>query len=133
MLKLGRLAGCGILSLVALCGCNDQDAERIGRVGGKAFDKANELTNDAGDKIGLSIRNAKSNLEVPGRVQTRLKWDQGLQGAAIKVGADKEGVTLSGTVKDEFQRRRAIELAETTIGVTKVTDKLETTVIAREQ
>lgn len=126
---LGKASVQGLLA-TALCilGCSERDADRISKVSGKALDKANEFTSHASERIGLSIRSAKGNLdqlELTGRVYARLNWDQPLQGSAIKVSADKGHITLTGNVKDEAQRRRAVDLTQSTAGVDKVTDTLQ--------
>lgn len=129
MRGLGELAKLACLwGLLTTLGCSDNDAERISKVGGKALDKASDATLQAGDKLGVSLRGAKGNLddwEVSSRVNARLKWDRHLDGASIQVQADKGGVTLSGSVKSEDQRRRAVEIAESTVGVEKVTESVE--------
>jgi osmotically-inducible protein OsmY len=58
-------------------------------------------------------------------VLTRLRWDKGLAGTAVQVDTPGTGVVrLQGTVADDQQRRRAVDLAESTQGVEKVVDEL---------
>jgi osmotically-inducible protein OsmY len=116
-------------SLLAAPGCSQKDAERIGLVSGKALAKAGELTANAGAQLGIDLRKAQADLDelqLAGRIQVRLKWDRALQGAHIQVRADGDNVTLTGQVESEPQRQRALELAQSTEGVTKVHDALET-------
>jgi osmotically-inducible protein OsmY len=117
-----------VYGLLALSGCSDQDAAQIGKVSHKALDKARALTGMAGEQLGISLPPAKVSseaLEISARVQARIKWDQILDGAAIQIHAEAEGIRLTGTVKNEAQRKRAVELAESTAGVTSVQDALE--------
>jgi osmotically-inducible protein OsmY len=129
-----------LLLVLLFPGCSESDASRIGKVSGKALERAEKVTDQAGQKMGLSLQRAErqmdSRLEAvkPGsdgsdlsqRVQTRLKWDDLLEDATIRVRSDKNGViTLSGKVNNEMQRRRAIVLAESTQGVKKVIDGME--------
>jgi osmotically-inducible protein OsmY len=58
-------------------------------------------------------------------VLTRLRWDKGLAGTAVQVDTPGTGVVrLQGIVADDQQRRRAVDLAESTQGVEKVVDEL---------
>ena len=59
-----------------------------------------------------------------GRVLTRLRWDKQLRDAAIEVHADEGVVELRGNVADEKQKQWAVQLAESTVGVERVTDNL---------
>jgi osmotically-inducible protein OsmY len=117
-----------LYALLILAGCSDQDAERIGKVSNKALQKAKALTSEAGEQLGVRLPNLDvklETLEVTARVQARVNWDQGLEDASIRVEADATGIRLTGLVTSEAQRRRAVELAESTAGVEKVTDSLD--------
>jgi hyperosmotically inducible protein len=120
-------------------GCSDQDAGRISKVSGKALERAHRMTDDAGQKMGINLQRAEKQVEskldsvkptsdgnnLSERVQTRLKWDDILEGLTIRVRSDKGVVTLTGKIRNEMQRRRAMALAESTKGVEKVIDGLE--------
>jgi osmotically-inducible protein OsmY len=58
-------------------------------------------------------------------VSARLSWDKSLAGVPVQVRANGGRVELHGTVPDLTQRRRAVELAESTAGVTEVVDALQ--------
>ena len=60
-----------------------------------------------------------------GRVSARLRWDKSLVDAKIEVSEAGTTVELKGTVGEPAQKQRALELAESTAGVEKVTDSLE--------
>ncbi len=55
----------------------------------------------------------------------RLRHDRRLDGSHIKVSAYGPRVALAGTVDDAYQRRIAVQLAQSTQGVTKVIDRLQ--------
>ena len=61
-------------------------------------------------------------------ITTKVKWfflgEDALKGSDINVDTANRVVTLKGTVASEAGRRRAIELAQHTDGVTKVVDQL---------
>ncbi len=117
-----------ILSLaLAIAGCSDQELQKIGKVGNKALDKAGEFTGQAGDQIGVTLPTITNldQMDLANRIYVRLKWDQGLQGAGIKVRAIGGKVTLTGHVRNEAQRRWAVEIAQATAGVESVSETLE--------
>jgi len=71
------------------------------------------------------IRQSIDELGVQGRVYGRLRWDKALTETQIDITVeDQEVVVLSGLVKDEETRQKAIKLAEDTVGVAKVIDRL---------
>jgi osmotically-inducible protein OsmY len=116
--------------LVLLSGaCNRQDAERLGRIGRKAVERTEGLTGHVRDSLTTGWQSVCSGAEessVPARVMARLRLDKSLADATIEVELKDGVIELRGQVADLPQRRRAIELAESTIGVAKVADKLQT-------
>jgi len=72
------------------------------------------------------IRHSIDELGVQGRVYGRLRWDKALAETRIDITVeDQEVVVLSGLVKDEETRQKAIKLAEDTVGVAEVIDRLQ--------
>ncbi|HLJ93430.1 MAG TPA: BON domain-containing protein [Gemmataceae bacterium] len=132
-MAFGRLEswhGCGaLLGLVLLAGgCNQADAERLARIGQKLTARAESLTADqAGGfhKGWQTVCNSWQETTLAGRVAARLRWDKKLADAQVQASAAGTVVELKGIVRDADQRQRAVELAETTTGVEKVTDSLE--------
>jgi len=117
------------LGLVGLaCGCSSQDSDRLARVGRKAAAKADGLTEGARGRLANAWQAMKVSTDegtVDGRVATRLRLDKALAGVSIQVTALGKGqIRLRGTVADLPQRRRAVDLAQTTFGVTGVFDEL---------
>jgi osmotically-inducible protein OsmY len=112
-------------------GCKQEDAERMVRVGRKVTAQVEALTadQDGGFHKGWqAICNGWQETTLAGRVAARLRWDKKLADAQIQVSATGKVVELKGTVRDLDQRRRAVDLAEATTGVDKVTDALEVAV-----
>jgi osmotically-inducible protein OsmY len=119
--------------LLGLCGCNHEDADRLARVSRKAAAKVEGLTGSAPRRLAdgwQAMRAGWDEIALDARVSARLRWDKGLAGARIEVRASGGTVELEGSVLSANQRARAVELAEATSGVDRVTDKLE---ISEEQ
>jgi osmotically-inducible protein OsmY len=65
------------------------------------------------------------NMEVQHRVYARLHWDKALTASKIELSMVNEGVaTLTGTVPDAKAKAKAIQLANDTVGVTQVIDRM---------
>jgi hypothetical protein len=85
------------------------------------FRKAGEATREEFARA----KNSVHNMGVEGRVYSRLHWDKALNDASIDLSTGSDGVlTLNGTVADANAKKRAVELAESTVGVTRVVDQL---------
>jgi osmotically-inducible protein OsmY len=115
----GRARWLLIALLLGLAGCSHQDADRLARVTRRAAGKLEGLTDGW-----QSLRVGWEGITLDSRVSARLRWDKGLAGAHIEARASGTTVELEGTVADANQRGRAVEVAETTLGVEHVTDKL---------
>jgi osmotically-inducible protein OsmY len=118
------LAGLGLL----LCGCNHDDAERLARVSQKAAAHVLAAAPDAGNKLRngwQGVRGGSLDAALDARVALRLQWDKDLADTSITVTAVDGVVELKGTVQTLAQRQKAITLAQSTAGVTQVTDSLQ--------
>jgi hypothetical protein len=62
---------------------------------------------------------------IEARVTARLRWEKSLADASIQVIANEGGIELKGKVTRVAQKKRAVELAESTTGVDRVTESLE--------
>lgn len=123
-----RIGWLGMALVVGSIGCSGHDAERLARIGRKAASQARLLTGmhpDEGAPGWHSVWNSWDEVTVEARVAARLRWDKALANAAIQVRFVAGVVELRGCVHDLAQRRRAVELAESTTGVEKVADALE--------
>ncbi|MHB1423046.1 MAG: BON domain-containing protein [Gemmataceae bacterium] len=124
----GRIQRWPILALaLTSCGCG-QDADRLARVFQKTAAKFNGATVGLREKvhIGLgAVRGSMSETSLDSRVALRLRWDTDMAGTDVEVHLTGPGtVELTGSVADLTQRRRAVELANTTVGVEGVLDRL---------
>ncbi len=119
------------LPIMLLCvgGCAKQDADRLARIAQKSGQKLDKVTGGMRNKVVGGWHAARGSLgdaTLDSRVQTRLKWDKLLANADIQVKTTAPGVVeLQGMVADESQRQRAMELANSTDGITSVTNSLE--------
>ncbi|CAN5154984.1 hypothetical protein BH10PLA2_BH10PLA2_02290 [soil metagenome] len=59
------------------------------------------------------------------RVTSRLRYEKSLGGTSIQVVANEGALELKGKVQNVAQKKRAVELAESTTGVDRVTESLE--------
>jgi osmotically-inducible protein OsmY len=124
-----RWRGAALMALL-LAGCGAQDADRLALIGRKVLDRLQMQTGGARDRLPDSLQSIRGGLgefALDAKVSARLRWDKGLEGTAIHVAALGGGtVKLSGTVPDLEARQRAVHLANSTSGVTKVIDELTT-------
>jgi osmotically-inducible protein OsmY len=120
-----------LVGLLCVGGCAKQDADRLAHIAQKSGQKLDNLTGGVRNKVVGSWHAARGSIgeeTLDSRVETRLKWDKLLANRDIQVKTNAQGVVeLKGTVADEAQHRRAVELANTTDGVTSVTDSLVVT------
>jgi len=126
---MGRQAK-GALALglaLAACGCS-QDADRLGRICHKVTARFDGVTEGMRGKLHAgagAVRGSVSEASLDSRVALRLSWDKDMAGADVQVSAVGPGVVeLRGMVADLTQRRRAVQLASTTVGADNVLDAL---------
>jgi osmotically-inducible protein OsmY len=119
------------LVLVA-AGCSRQDSQRLARVGKKIVERAEEMTGGAQEKLVGGLQNVQDGTGLSARVASRLRWDVDVGDVEITVRTQGNVVELRGRVESLKQRRRAVELAETTVGVARVVDLIEDPVTKKE-
>lgn len=110
--------------ILVLVGCNRQDTEALSRIGRKMTVHARSQADDLGAKLDLRFASRKEPT-LQEKVQDRLRFENTLTDIAFEVHVHDKEVELKGTVKTDLQRQRAVELAETTAGVDKVTNSLQ--------
>jgi osmotically-inducible protein OsmY len=113
---------------LTMAGCSNEDTDGLARVARLSAAKVEEMTGGAPEKVADSLTTMRANwneLALDARVALRLRWDKDLQGTDIRVHAANGIVELKGTVRDLPQRQRAVQLAQTTVGVVEVVDSLE--------
>lgn len=112
---------------LTLAGCSDSDADKLRKVGDKTYDRAAVIVQQTWDELGRTLLDQQQSSpqhDLLTRVQLRLKWDRDLAELPIVASAAGDVITLTGTVKAGEQKDRAISLANSTIGVSKVDDQL---------
>src|SRR5262249_27948150 len=129
MRKLRWLRWSGlVLAAASLAGgCSRQDTDRLAKIGrilaGRAEKTMDSLQEDFADEW-KAVEKQQCNTQALRRVTDRLQADKDCADARIEVTARGEIIELKGQVRDLVQKRRAVHLAETTPGVTKVEDYL---------
>jgi BON domain-containing protein len=124
-----RLSACLACSFMLLAvGCNRQDADRLAKLGAKVEQRVEGLGNGGQGRFDRSWQAVPfhwGDVAVDARVSARLHWDKTLGDAAIQVQVVDGVVELHGQVRDVQHKRHAVEVAEATLGVEKVADRLE--------
>jgi hyperosmotically inducible protein len=90
-------------------------------------EKARAAGAEIGDKIAVGAEKASDGIEeasLTAKVKSKMTLDDTLDGSRIHVSTDDQRVTLTGTVIDERQHARALQLARETEGVERVVDQL---------
>lgn len=92
------------------------DTERAREAGAKIGEKTAEAANKAGEILADGALTAK--------IKSKMALDDTVQARTIDVTTSGHVVTLSGRVRSEAERTRALQLARETAGVTQVIDRL---------
>jgi hypothetical protein len=109
----------------ALAASKKSDADVLTRVGRTAADKVIAVMPEREKVAGPLARVQFGALTtVDERVRARLRTDAALDGANVSVSADSGVVKLTGKAETSAQRERAVQLAQTTKGVTKVEQEI---------
>lgn len=89
--------------------------------------RAREAGAEIGEKVAAGANQAEravSNAGVTTKIKAKMALDDTIEATAIDVDTEGSVVTLSGTVRSEAERARALQLARETEGVTRVIDRL---------
>lgn len=108
-------------------GCVKEDADHLAGVGRKVLAKTEPMLAPLQDSWKQHVHAAGPSAE-PGleeRVSLRLRWESSLSELSIQVVASEGGVELRGKVSDPEQKKRAVEVAKSTTGVSEVVDALD--------
>ncbi|MBM4070684.1 MAG: BON domain-containing protein [Planctomycetes bacterium] len=111
--------------LLPFAGCSRGDSDCLARIARKVSCRVGDATAEIKNSLGTGWQDVGGELGVEARVTARLRWDKALADAAIEVKLHDGEIELTGVVKDEAQRQRAIEIAGSTSGVEKVADQLQ--------
>lgn len=87
----------------------------------RGLKRTGEAVRDSFEKTRVRV----NDMNVEARVYGRIHWDKMLESSPIDLSAEAQGiVTLRGSVPSEEARKRAVDLAADTVGVTRVIDQL---------
>lgn len=136
--RLLQLASASALAL-SLAACDQNtSAEKIGRDVGRAADKAGQQIGQAaataerkidqtaaaaGEKL-AEAGNAMDDAALTAKVKSALIAEPGLKALAIDVDTSGGVITLNGTVNNDENRNKAVQLAQGVQGVKSVRDNL---------
>ena len=94
---------------------------------GTTRERAREAGAEIGEKVAVGAQKASDTLGEAGltaKVKSKIALDDTLDGTRIQVTTNDSRVTLTGTVINDAQHRRALDLARETEGVSTVVDHL---------
>ncbi len=131
MARCGRRRAWWVMvpAVLLAVGCNRQDAECLGRIGGllrqrfEALKQQSPNTGLAQAVPGLSLSDDGRALERS--VENRLHSEPALANLPIQVRAEGGRVRLTGRVRDDDERRRVLTAVEEAAGAGNVIDALE--------
>lgn len=121
---MSRLLRLPILGIPLLAGCVKQDTEILNRVARGLGQRAQESTAPLRDRFPFRIV-ATGEPSLADSVRQRLASDALLTGTTFEVAARGGEVEVRGTVAQDEQKRRAVDLAQSTRGVENVLDRIE--------
>ena len=91
------------------------------REAAKLAEKAADTGRDAAEHLGDSVAEAT----LTAKIKSKMALDDHVKARAINVDTSGGVATLSGVVASADERKRAVQLARDTDGITRVVDKLE--------
>ena len=107
----------------------DRDETPVGTTRAPAVDT--EKARETGAAIGATVaagaaqaQQALNESSLTAKIKSKMALDDTVRASAIDVDTTGGVVTLSGTIRSEAERTRAVQLARETEGVTSVTDRL---------
>ena len=114
-------AVCVVVFCTALTVGQQKDSDSLGDKVNRGLERAErKLRETWGD-----IQKATHRMTVQGRVYARLYWDKSLAEAPFQVETKDGGVVvLKGSVPSSEAKHRAVELAQSTVGVNDTVDEL---------
>lgn len=113
-----------LLVVFLLAGCNRQDTECLARIGKRVLERSQSATTEFGERVHGGLRELRGEAEVKDHVVERLRWDKGLVDLKLDVEVKERKATLRGAVNNPDQKRRAVELVQTTVGIEEVVDEV---------
>ena len=99
----------------------DLAAETAKREAAEVASGVADKAGDAADKLGDTVKDAR----LTAKIKSKMALDDHVKARGIDVSTEGSVTTLTGVVASSDERRRAVQLARDTDGVTRVVDKLE--------
>ena len=96
-------------------------AETAKREAGELASRAADKASDAAVKLGDTVTDGA----LTAKIKSKMALDDHVKARAIDVDTSGSVATLSGVVASADERKRAVQLARDTEGITRVVDKLE--------
>jgi len=134
MTRIHGVIAAGLLTLAGGIGISvgraQQDqgaAEKVGSKldeAGRSIKKGLEEARDAIREQFARVRGSVHNMDVASRVYGRLHWDKTLTTSTLDLDVQGGVATLRGAVPNAKAKAKAVELAEDTVGISKVIDQL---------
>jgi osmotically-inducible protein OsmY len=114
-----------LLALLPLVGCQARDADLLALACQRAGHKLGITGGPARGTLTGTLRGSLGETSLSARVESRLRWDKALADHPIEASVTGPGtVTLRGTIADATLRQKAVDVAQTTLGVEKVINEL---------
>ena len=88
-----------------------------GKIASKAADTASDAAHNLGDRV--------TDVSLTAKIKSKMALDDHVKARDINVDTAGSVATLSGVVASANERKRALQLARDTEGITRVVDKLE--------
>jgi osmotically-inducible protein OsmY len=121
-----RLSAVLVLAFIALAatGCKPRDGDVLRKIVRRTGEKLQGTAGPVG-QLGAGV-SASARSGAAGRVEARLRWDRYLANVRVEASGDEDGVVvLTGKVKDVLLKQRALDLAQSTVGVERVKDEVK--------
>ena len=137
----GLLKLIGVVAIVAIVGAFllgydihdlrgvdiDSAREAVGTTGGEVRGEAREAGAEIRERTGEAAdatRRAVVDGALTSKIKAKMALDDTVRALQIDVDTNNGVVTLTGTIRSEAERQRAVALARETDGVTQVVDRL---------
>lgn len=131
----------GAVALISIAGCADRNKngqpespatsseidktlDKAGDVASKAAENAEKAASNAVDSAGKAMKNVDDAAMTP-KIQAAFLENASLRESKINVDSKDSGITLSGTVKNEAQKKLAGEIAKKNAPTYKITNNLK--------
>src|SRR5215472_4735365 len=110
-----------VASLALALSAASARGQSVGQKIGEAIDQVSSGVQQAWQQV----KEAGNRMGVQARVYARLRWDKAIHSSTIDIDVPKAGtVVLKGSVADAAAKKKAVELANDTVGVEQVIDQL---------